>query len=359
MNIQRLRNELSFYSTPFKPLLFFTLLKSAFLRRRGEIAKTVDISLDTKCNMKCLHCSADTLKNDTPPMTAQDFEALAGELDGAGVVRVNLTGGEPLLRRDFDQIIRALKPHRRYLKLQTNGVLLDRGRIEHLKRLGINAISISLDTMDAEEYAAFRGVRPKCHTKILENIALVKESGLQISVSAVLTHQNLRSETIHRVIEYSREANITLLANVATASGRWQTRPDYLFDASDREYLIGLQRRYPHVRTDHDAFGCPAVVRKIYITPQGEVIPCPFIHVSYGNVRQSSLVSIIERMKSHYPFSGMPVCPAAEGATFLNEWYPRISHAPQLPMPAEQLTTESTESVRENPFEVIGNACCR
>jgi MoaA/NifB/PqqE/SkfB family radical SAM enzyme len=337
MNIQRVANEVAFYSKPFKPLLFCILLRAALLRRRDEIARTVDISLDTRCNMKCQHCSSETLKSALPPMTIFDYQALAAELDKAGVVRVNITGGEPLLRRDFDAIVRVLNPQRRYIKLQTNGVLLSRDRILHLKRLGINAITISLDTMDAEEYAEFRGVRPKTHAKILENVALVKKCGLQISVSAVFTHQNLRSDAINRVIEYTRSSQITLLANIAAPSGRWQTRPDYLFDAADRAYLQDLQRQYPHVRTDHDAFGCPAVVRKIYITPQGEVLPCPFIHVSYGNVRQQSLDNIIQAMKEQYPFSGMPVCPAAEGEDFLNEWYPRISDAPQLPLPVEQL----------------------
>ena len=340
MNLQRITNEVAFYCKPFKPRLFLTLMRASLLRRRSEIAKTVDISLDTRCNMKCQHCSSETLKNGEPPMTVSDYEALAQELDRAGIVRVNLTGGEPLLRRDFDEIVRALAPHRRYLKLQTNGALLSRDRILHLKRLGINAITISLDSMDAEEYASFRGVRPKTHAKILENISLVRECGLQISVSAVFTHQNLRSDTIQRVIDYTHASNITLLANIATPAGRWQTRPDYLFDAEDRAYLEDLQRRYPHIRTDHDAFGCPAVARKIYITAQGEVLPCPFIHVSYGNLRRESLTSTIGRMRQLYPFSGMPVCPAAEGDEFLDEWYPRISSAAQLPLPVEQLFAE-------------------
>lgn len=337
MNLQRITNEVAFYCRPFKPVLFLTLLKSALVRRRREIARTVDISVDTRCNMKCQHCSAETLKNGEPPMSVADYESLVKDLDRAGIVRLNITGGEPLLRRDLDGIIRALKPHRRYIKLQTNGVLLDRARILHLKRLGINAITISLDTMDAEEYAAFRGVRPKCHAKILENISLVRQCGLQISVSAVFTHQNLRSEMLSRVIEFTRRSNITLLANVAAASGRWQSRPDYLFDAGDRVFLEEMQGRYPHVRTDHDAFGCPAAVRKIYITPQGEVLPCPFIHVSYGNVRRRPLAEIIAKMRAHYPFSGLTVCPAAESEGYLNEWYPRISAAQQLPIAVEVL----------------------
>jgi MoaA/NifB/PqqE/SkfB family radical SAM enzyme len=337
MKFQRIKNDLKFYSSPFKPFLLFKLAGAALVRRPGEIAKTVDISLGSQCNMKCQHCSAETLKSGEPPMTLDDYKALVKHLDRAGTLRVNLTGGEPLLRRDFDAVVTALKPHRRYIKLQTNGVLLDRARIRHLKRLGVNAISISLDSMDANEYAAFRGVRPQSHAKILENIPLVRECGLQISVSFVLTHQNLRSEMVDRVIEYTRNAKITLLANVATASGRWQTRPSYLFDEQDRVYLEDLQRRFPYLRTDHDRGGCPAAVRKVYITPQGDVLPCPFIHVSYGNVRHRPLAEIIAEMTEHYPFSRMPVCPAAEGESFLTEWYPHIGDAPKLPLPVERL----------------------
>jgi len=337
MNLQRLRNDIEFYCRPFKPFLAWKLVRAAFVRRAGEIARTVDISLGTQCNMKCLHCSAETLKSAEPPMTLADYEAFSGQLDSAGVLRVNLTGGEPLLRRDFDDIVKALRPRRRYIKLQTNGVLLNRERIRHLKEVGVNAISISLDSMDANEYASFRGVRPQSHAKILENIPMVRECGLQISVSFVLTHQNLRSESVNRVIEYTRSASITLLANIATVSGRWQTRPAYLFDSEDRAYLEDLQRRFPHVRTDHDKGGCPAVVRKVYVTAQGDVLPCPFIHVSYGNVRREPLSEIIAKMAGHYLFSRMPLCPAAEGETYMASWYPHIGDAAKLPLPVEEL----------------------
>lgn len=349
MNLQRLANQINFYCSPFKPLLLSKLIQASFLRR-GEIAKTVDISLDTRCNMKCQHCSSESLKSNEPAMTVSDYREFAKELDRAEVVRVNITGGEPLLRKDFDSIVTELKPNRRHIKLQTNGVLLDRNRIVALKRLGVNAITISLDTMDANEYAAFRGVGPDCHAKILRNISLVRDCGLQISVSAVLTHQNLRSDAVGQIIEYASKSKITLLANIATASGRWQARPDYLFDAADRAFLQGLQQRFPHVRTDHDAIGCPAVVRKIYITPQGEVLPCPFIHISYGNVRQQSLTEILCKMTRHYPFSRMPVCPAAEGAAFLENWYPHIGNASRLPLPVEQLVAQQRPSVEPNSY---------
>jgi MoaA/NifB/PqqE/SkfB family radical SAM enzyme len=168
---------------------------------------------------------------------------------------------------------------------------------------------------------------------VLRNLEATRDVGLQVSTSFVLTHHNLRSDSVRAVIDYTAKKRLILLANIATVSGRWQSRPDYLFDDQDRQYLNELLRRYPHVRTDHDATGCPAAVRKLYITAYGDVLPCPFIHVSFGNVTREPLDVIQARMRRAYPFSGSAVCPAAEDKRYFHQWHQAISQATAVPLP--------------------------
>jgi MoaA/NifB/PqqE/SkfB family radical SAM enzyme len=334
----RLLNELIYYGKPFKPLLALEIIKSSFAKKWRHLALTVDVSFGANCNMRCRHCSAATLgANGEQTLTHDDYQRLGHEFDRMRVLRLNITGGEPLLRPDFEQTLKALGPAKRHVKLQTNGLLLDRARIKSLKKMGVNAITISLDSLDADEYAAFRGVNRDSHGIILRNLDLVRQAGLQVSTSFVLTHQNLRSASVGAVIAFAEKKRYTLLANIATVAGRWQSRPDYLFDAEDRVYLQQLLKRHPHVRTDHDLTGCPAAVRKIYITPHGDVIPCPFIHVSFGNVRHEPLPVIRERMMTIYPFSGARICPAAEDKSYFEQWHQVISHSEKWPIPYQQL----------------------
>ncbi|WDP89738.1 MAG: radical SAM protein [Desulfobacter sp.] len=283
--------------------------------------------------MNCVHCSAATLTHPGRPlMGVADYRSLSRAFDRMNVIRINLTGGEPLLNADLKKVISYLDPDRRHIKLQTNGSLLNQNMIGKLKAWGINAISISLDTMDPKEYARFRGVPHTWHRRVLSNLNRIREGGVQVSASMVLTHDNLRTPATLKVIRYTRRMNIILLANIATVSGRWQHRPQYLFTPEDRKYLEELTAIYPHVRTDHDAGGCPAAKRKIYITPYGDVLPCPFIHLSYGNVMAEPLEEIHQRMLDHYPFSGLAVCPAAEDRIYFEDWHSVISNAPRLPI---------------------------
>jgi MoaA/NifB/PqqE/SkfB family radical SAM enzyme len=339
MSVSRLVNEVAYYGKPFKPRLLLELARVRVRRRRGGPALTVDISLGAQCNMRCAHCSAETLKDESRnAMGADDYARLARDLDRMHVIRINLTGGEPLLCRDLDWIVGELGPHKRHIKLQTNGLLLDRAKIRHLKRLGVNAISISLDSMDPAEYATFRAAPLDSHHRIIENSEAVREEGLQLSLSLVLTHDNLRSDSVARVIEFTRERRIPLLANIATPSGRWASRPEYLFDdGSDRELLNHMLRLNPHLHTDHDFMGCPAAIRKVYVTPYGDVIPCPFIHVSYGNVLDEPLSEIRKRMVDHFPFWGAPICTAAENRIYYDRWHTHIAEADQAPIAYREL----------------------
>jgi MoaA/NifB/PqqE/SkfB family radical SAM enzyme len=339
MSARRLCNEVAYYTKPFKPRLLLSVVRTWTGRRRNGPALTVDLSLGSQCNMRCEHCSADTLRDDSRPMMqAQDYAELAREFDRMRVIRVNLTGGEPLLRKDLDDIILSLGPKKRHIKLQTNGVLLTRERIRQLKNAGLNAVSISLDSMDPEEYASFRGVPSENHRRVLDNAEAVRRAGLQLSVSFVLTHDNLRSESVADVIEYARARRLVLLANIATPSGKWTARPEYLFDdGGDREYLNQLLKRHPHLHTDHDFSGCPAAIRKVYITPYGDVIPCPFIHVSYGNVMDEPLRDIQRRMVDGFPFWGSPICTAAEDRVYFEQWHRCIAASHRAPIGIEEL----------------------
>lgn len=309
-------------------------MKSSVAKKWRNLALTVDVSLGSRCNMDCLHCSAATLQSETrKELEFDDYVRLGNEFNKMRVIRVNITGGEPLLRPDFARVLAALGPGKRHVKLQTNGLLLTKNKIEEIKKVGVNAITISIDSLDPDEYSKFRGVSKASHATVLNALYLSRRAGLQISASFVLTHQNLRSESIKKLIEYTAENKITLLANIATASGKWQSRPDYLFDCGDRNYFNELIKKHRHIRTDHDLTGCPAAARKLYITPYGDVIPCPFIHVSFGNITEQSLLSIWKEMQAGFPFAGMPICPAGEDKAYLDTWYPHIAHSPILPIP--------------------------
>ncbi len=114
------------------------------------------ISITDRCNLRCVYCMpAEGVKSFSHDdiLTYEELELLARAAAAAGIRRVRLTGGEPLVRKgahDFIRMLCAIRP-RLKISLTTNGTLLARYASE-LKRAGLSRVNISLDTLDGDAY---------------------------------------------------------------------------------------------------------------------------------------------------------------------------------------------------------------
>jgi cyclic pyranopterin phosphate synthase len=125
--------------------------------RFGRRHEYLRISLTDRCNLRCSYCM--------PPqgiawtkrpqlLTADEIVRLSGIFVGLGVTKIRLTGGEPLVRPDIEEIAARLAEHPglRTLAMTTNGISLAR-RAGHLRAAGLNALTISLDTLRRDRFA--------------------------------------------------------------------------------------------------------------------------------------------------------------------------------------------------------------
>lgn len=329
---------------PFRPTMVAThawkRLMSALNLRKGF--RIIDLALTYACNLKCQHCSAMVMKQRAPHLTLDDYAEIVRQAKLLDNLSWNITGGEPLLVDWLEDLIPVLEPGRHYISIQTNCSLLNEKRARLLAGLGVNCITTSLDSIDQDEHNQFRG-SPTSYQEVFQGVRNAKRAGMGVLIGATITHQNLRSPQLVRLIERANQVGAIFLFNLAIPCGKWSGQSDFLLRGDDREYLRGLLRRYPRTSTDHEvgrnAVGCPAGVEKLYITPFGEVIPCPFIHVSFGNVRQTPLVEIVKRMQRVDEFSQyQPVCIAAEDSDFQARVLEKIPGAgPPYPVDHEQL----------------------
>ena len=124
----------------------------------GRPLKNLRLSVTDRCNLRCSYCMPEAEYVWLPRNDLLQFEEMSALIDvfaRAGVDRVRLTGGEPLLRRDLPELIRmiAAKPAIRDLALTTNGVMLS----EHahaLHQAGLHRLTVSLDTLRADRFQA-------------------------------------------------------------------------------------------------------------------------------------------------------------------------------------------------------------
>ncbi|WP_310379190.1 GTP 3',8-cyclase MoaA [Flavobacterium sp.] len=159
-----------------------TILTDDFGRKHNYLR----ISLIEKCNLRCTYCMpADGIllspKKDL--MTADEIFQIAKTFVANGVDKIRLTGGEPLLRKDFPEIIAKLASLKTEISITTNGILVDR-HLAVLKQFNVQKINLSLDTLVASKFQTIT-LRNQFE-KVVDNLHLLLNNDFKIKVNVVL-----------------------------------------------------------------------------------------------------------------------------------------------------------------------------
>ena len=159
-----------------------TILTDDFGRKHNYLR----ISLIEKCNLRCTYCMPAEGIALTPKkelMTADEVFAIAQTFVNNGVDKIRLTGGEPLLRKDFPEIIEKLAQLKTEISITTNGILIDR-HIEVLKQFKVKKINLSLDTLVATKFNTIT-LRNQFE-KVIDNLHLLLNNDFKVKVNVVL-----------------------------------------------------------------------------------------------------------------------------------------------------------------------------
>ncbi|TLU98905.1 GTP 3',8-cyclase MoaA [Dyadobacter luticola] len=144
------------------------------------------ISLTDKCNLRCTYCMPQEEMQFMPSkwlMQADEIQELAKIFVDMGVDKIRLTGGEPLIRKDFGQIIEGLGQLNTSLTLTTNALLIDQF-ISQLKDTGVRSLNVSLDTLKEERF--FEITKRTHFLKTWDNIQLLLAEGFVVKVNMVV-----------------------------------------------------------------------------------------------------------------------------------------------------------------------------
>jgi MoaA/NifB/PqqE/SkfB family radical SAM enzyme len=309
-----------------KPLVFFRLM-SGYARSRlmnQRRLRFMDIALDYKCNMNCTHCSAANLKSaDKEPFTLAEFSRIADDLYHEGCLIFHFTGGEPILRSDLEDFIRAAKPERSIISIQSNGLLATRERLTSLREAGADIFNISIDSGIPEENDKFRNLKG-AFERSFAAVDIARELGYSVSVSTCISHNNINSEGLKRIIAYTAERKVWCYFNLAVPIGNWKNLSEYILSVDDQRRWRQIVEDNPHCRIDLKSnwyrVGCGAVKEKGYLTAYGDFMTCPFIHVSLGNLREEPISKIRARALRVPEFADYyPCCLAAENLDFIKK----------------------------------------
>ncbi|RRD93849.1 radical SAM protein [Clostridiales bacterium COT073_COT-073] len=290
--------------------------------RVGSIPRSISIDYNNICNFKCEFCYELTdLKYNKLRL---DFETIARVADEAyelGIFEIVLQGGELLVDLDaLHQLIKALKPERFRVILVTNGYLLTEEVAVGLEKIGLDCVGISVSGMDVEEHDRSRRMKGS-HKKVFEALENAKKAGLTTWIQPIFGHHNSKSEDFFELLDFAKEKGYGIYFFLAMPYGVWK---DNYLDAEDIRIFKQIRKEYGAFYDTWDFYdnkkerisGCWAMNR-IFITPKGDVLPCPFINIKVGNVKEQSLKEIFDYGFSIKHFSEYkPICIAAQDRQF-------------------------------------------
>lgn len=279
------------------------------------------INLTKRCNLACAHCymDAETLKQGgAGELATQEVRGLLDDIAGRSTeTMVVLTGGEPLMRPDLEELLAYGTGLGLSMVVGTNGVALTDKRVQSLKAAGAMGAGISVDSLDPQKHDAFRGL-PGAWEKTLNGIEACKRHDLSFQIHFSVTESN--ADEIPAMIDFARASGARVL-NVffLICTGRGESMSDIspvtyervleqLVEAQEQSQDLLIRARCaPHYKriayqrnpqstltraAGYEGGGCLAGIHYCRITPEGGVTACPYIPDEEGSIRDTKFWDI-------------------------------------------------------------------
>ena len=276
---------------------------------RTEGPSHAQIGVTNACPQRCAYCYNKGRSGRV--MDTATIKRVIRELKQAGVFWLGLTGGEPLLNRDLPEIVESAAGDCA-VKLFTTGSTLTPQLALDLKAAGLFSVSVSLDDWREEEHDRARGT-PGAFREALRAIEVFKKTaGLQVGVSAVLSREMIVRDEVEMLLSFLSGLGIHeawLSEAKPSVQGFWNS--DLVITEAERKKLAALQDRYNRkggITVNYlghfegrEHFGCNAGHKMVYVDSFGEVSPCVFVPLTFGNVMERPAGDILAEMKRHFP----------------------------------------------------------
>jgi MoaA/NifB/PqqE/SkfB family radical SAM enzyme len=256
----------------------------------------VSYEVTLSCNCNCRHCDLGGVIKDEKLITPKDYGDLTRRLKP---LAAQISGGEPLLRKDIAAIVRAIKQAGvKYAILVTNGVLLNENNYLQLREAGINQFSVSLDFPD-ERHDEFRR-RPGLYKRLEQSLPRLAKLGFRdIILNTAITKANLKEilPLAKKASEWGVDISYSAYTALRTRNEDYclNSREDLLILRQAINELIMLKKEGTYLAnpelTLRDTLkffeqgympNCKAGIRFLVVMPDGGLVPCSLHRNKYA-----------------------------------------------------------------------------
>jgi MoaA/NifB/PqqE/SkfB family radical SAM enzyme len=283
--------------------------------------RNIVLKLHSKCNAKCEFCYA---QNETKvaekPLTLDDWKEVIDQARALGCYTATFSGGEPLIYPHLVDLIEYVKSRGMVSFTSTNGVAVTEKLLKRLERAGLCALNWSLHgpRQYHDDVVGIDGA----FDKILEyGEYCARRTSIICIVNHVVTHESMENQWYSYVWNLMKPKGFRALnllpiciSTVDKSSLLTQEELDVYDELAKRNYVLMDTKNYSVPL-------CPAAREDLLVNDFGDVQPCPFIPISFGNIRKSALKDAFVRMQNHAMFAVQRnVCMPARDHDFIDRY---------------------------------------
>jgi MoaA/NifB/PqqE/SkfB family radical SAM enzyme len=296
---------------------FFTACKKFTVLKQKLPCSTVLLSVTSACRYHCPHCYQ--RRDQGKDADVRSIVALVKKLQAMGIAFFNIEGGEPFLV--FERLLQVCQAvdKRSEIWINSTGDGITKEKLLRLQENNVKAIMFSLHSPEPEAFDAFMG-KPGAWQTLVHAVEACNQTTIAVALNACLQKQDFQNGTFEKIMERAKSFNTAVIqlikpkpsGNLLGQEGmEWNEEDRKVVKTAVAKYNSGKAcRDYPVISAqiieeDKDVFGCTAGgTDRFYVNAKGDVQPCEFLNISFGNIMRDDFETVYNRMRACFEVPG-------------------------------------------------------
>ncbi len=307
--------------------------------RKKRVPDQFSIGITARCPNRCIHCGAADIKPEKELTLDEISNAVNQSLD-LGAYLVSFDGGETMLRDDLVEMVSRVDKSMAIATCFTSGFKLSEERAKDLKAAGLYATRISFDSPFEAEHDRIRG-RSGAYRDAISGVRNAITAEILTDMFVVVSPHNIDNlDEFYNLAADLGMHEISIYEIIAV--GRWLDHEDEVIGEKDVTRLEKFQKTmnskpegpritaFPYFMGP-DLFGCFAGKRWMHVASDGEVMPCAYTPLSFGNMCEEPLATIWKRMGKHNAYKKETTYCMMRNPDFRKEYIHTIPQGAKIP----------------------------
>lgn len=339
--------KIELYLPAFPSPAFYESCKKFLVFEEKMPSLTVLISITSACRFNCQHCYQRLDKG--KDVDVDVLIKVIQELQNMGITFFNIEGGDPFLTYDRLKQVCAAIDNRSEIWVNSTGDGITLERLQELKKISpITSIMFSLRASSEEHFNQLMG-KDNAWEIAKKGIETCHQAGIAVATNSCLSRDDFYNGNFEKVIDKAKELGACIVQIIhPKPAGAWLKSGAELFTEKDLEHIRNRVDKYnlddeysdyPLISAQileeaADRFGCTAGgTDRFYINAKGDVQPCEFLNISFGNIHERPFAEIYKEMREVFHVPGVE-WPCEKYAKDILEIYEK-NNLKSLPLPVD------------------------